>query len=706
VEKPYRDPSGMYTWHGAPVNKLLEIIENSGRPLAKSVWRVLSTRHYQMPVQPGSTCNAGESGIKFDPTDCLLDQGFGVATYHVNFDLVDEESTALHVRYDPRAWNNHRPLEGRTWRGELEGRVVAPPEMNDVFFVSPVACNCVIAEILLTAESMTAAKLVYMPINPAIPPPLEVTPNFTKMYEHIDESQDMFEQETRYILAQCSLARVVKMMKNLGYILLFVEHIYAIFAHHTVGPSFIDFLPSFAKAQETEERRKQRKKRRKAISSDAMSFDAWRRGWFCSVLSRYEYSLEAHSGFELTWLSPTFVLGSESFCRFLVLYTYINETEIIRRYRCHDIRAKENADPTPMLEQKARVLKASSTPNTQLALPSQATPYELLGEGRRGHRWANKQRFICHAGSCSCVPPYRGSLCLEKDAGPMEEKRRFSGSVLMLIPKLEAQSPGRTLDDLQDSLRLFWDHFNIRHDYPLLIFYVSLSPLERETLAACSPTKIWYFAVQSEEPHKDFDEGAVMEHFRDHGLFYHPALRQLDVAWFLGLDRKLVKPLLEDPLRSLSEEKAPAIFLGDLEPWPASQPGQKLLWELVSLYLQGRGKRVGSLADAATKAFSQTFLESFFKGGRWSGNLLSGDSMIVRVRDFGGSQSAYKSFQSFAKSQLSASSSKVSLSEVYSTSLLHTLGLLTLALLPSSEGGTRPQLLPFPPSLQDALRDG
>eukprot|EP00439_Symbiodinium_sp_Y106_P033178 s7298_g3.t6 len=118
---------------------------------------------------------------------------------------------------------------------------------------------------MLRAESMTISKLVYVAINPLLPPPALAEPNFTIAFAGYWRKSP--EQLARgAVAAQCSLASTTEVLRPLSYSLLQVEHLYAVYVHSALAEMAPD---------------------------EMKEFEEWRLGWFCSPLSRYLMGLEA-----------------------------------------------------------------------------------------------------------------------------------------------------------------------------------------------------------------------------------------------------------------------------------------------------------------------------------------------------------------------------------------------------------------------------
>ncbi|CAE6967031.1 KTR4 [Symbiodinium sp. CCMP2456] len=254
--RKWADSTGYWAWHGHGAATLLEALGSGGRlgsSLSYTFWAVRSLD------LPEPRCHT-QTEVLYDPTACLQEQGWAGYVY---MDSARADKTV--ARYEPRRWKGQRvhptPFEIQS----LRDGVVAPPEPMDVLVVSPLVGNCRDVVEMLRAESMTISKLVYVAINPMLPPPALAEPNFTAAFASYWRKSP--EQLARgAVAAQCSLASTTEVLRPLSYSLLQVEHLYAVYVHS----AFAEMAPDEMK-----------------------EFEEWRLGWFCSPLSRYLMGLEA-----------------------------------------------------------------------------------------------------------------------------------------------------------------------------------------------------------------------------------------------------------------------------------------------------------------------------------------------------------------------------------------------------------------------------
>ncbi|CAK9004078.1 Hypothetical protein (Fragment) [Durusdinium trenchii] len=164
-----KDATGIPTWLGATAKQMLEAIENSGRPIYHSYVAIRNALHFNKE----KSCE-DSVGLLFDPGLCLENEGGVVYYVNVNPEVKDP----LYVRWIGTAWSGRRSQEKPVWEAWPDP-ILAPPHPYDVVSVSPLAGNCHILSKVLESEKISLASLVYVPINPVVPPPIEVKPNYT-----------------------------------------------------------------------------------------------------------------------------------------------------------------------------------------------------------------------------------------------------------------------------------------------------------------------------------------------------------------------------------------------------------------------------------------------------------------------------------------------------------------------------------------------
>ena len=143
--------------------------------------------------------------------------------------------------------------------------LLAPGEDVDLLTVSPQISHCDLLEDYLTADSITVAKLMYVPINPVWPPPIrnkprpltlrllederlgpliidganprlqqEASGQLTEAQKKLLKTRTERVRERMMVLAQCSLQSTLDVLEPLGYRLLQLDKVFAVFGHVTV----------------------------------------------------------------------------------------------------------------------------------------------------------------------------------------------------------------------------------------------------------------------------------------------------------------------------------------------------------------------------------------------------------------------------------------------------------------------------------------
>ncbi|CAD7977063.1 unnamed protein product, partial [Amoebophrya sp. A25] len=81
----------------------------------------------------------------------------------------------LHIHWMPRGVGASAFDEVMVWPATTEP-LLAPGEDVDLLTMSPHVIHCDLLNDYLTADSITVAKLLYVPINPVYPPPIRSRP--------------------------------------------------------------------------------------------------------------------------------------------------------------------------------------------------------------------------------------------------------------------------------------------------------------------------------------------------------------------------------------------------------------------------------------------------------------------------------------------------------------------------------------------------
>ncbi|CAJ1398084.1 unnamed protein product [Effrenium voratum] len=513
-----------------------------------------------LPVgMSGSVPCANARGVLYDPTSCLVEQGWGAVSLLVEGEEVAQALEQFHVPGVSTQWPIPWPLE---------------VDSVDLLFLHPMAGNCLLLERLLQGVK-SRPKLIYVGINPLLPPPLKAAPDFMDHWrQHQELSRIVLETEaeemdawavrsmTGHVLAQCSLSQASELLRSESYVLLQVEHHFAVFAH-------TDQLPE-------------------ALLSRS-EFQAWQRGWFCSPLAPVLLSLEQLAGFDETWLSigalPEKEAAQEAAaaaCRFL---------------RLQGLRPAE-AMPCEDLPESSRVWDQAwqQRLRMQWALRPASSPGLALHLSTSGHGYCGAE--------CECFAPWRGPSCDVLDAGSAKAAARsFQAAVHYIVNEDPVH-----LAELRHSLRNLWQNYNSRFDYPVQIFHDGLSEETRTGLVQASPNRLWFhhlpkdflpsvnqlpseLVVEDAErhvSHHTFSVGYRAQcRFRSGPLFEHPAVVNLDYLMSLDTDSMLTRELERDPIEDMHRNSS--LVLGYAHLTISSGAYSRGLWAATLHYLAYEG---------------------------------------------------------------------------------------------------------------------
>lgn len=537
VRSVRKDAAGLPTWLGATPRQMLEAIEQSGRPVYHSYVAIRNAAQFDIE----NNCEQSVELI-FDPGQCF--QTHAGVVYYVNND--PEVNDKLYVRWIGGAWSNRQSKEKPVWQASLEP-ILGPPEPYDMISMNFVAGNCRVLWKVLEVEKIALASLVYVPINPVIPPPIEVEPNYTvaflwnrrkiKAAQRANLSDAVSKAHTlrRHVAAQCSLQRVVNLLHPLGYELLHLEHLYAVFAHENAAPLLRELQLAGPKLS---------------------TFEVWRQGWHCSPFSRHFLGLETLLGFDHTWLSPDGKGEGEkglgcvrSFRDFLRREGHLISGMFTGKESCDEEQLESSEfSKRKALQRRLSVVHATTGASRGLASAEvMARKWSRVAFPKASSMWCQYQL----SSHCVCLPPFRGSRCDIIDQSKDDEARKFRAGFIFVMENGGTEE----VEELAARLKDLW-RFNSQpgRGYPVLIFHPSLSEDAREQLAVASDNRIWLIKISEAE--KGVSSSAAMRWFRFTGIFSHPALKGLEIFWDVSTDNVTDR---EDAMHALHRARlAPA----------------------------------------------------------------------------------------------------------------------------------------------------
>eukprot|EP00929_Paragymnodinium_shiwhaense_P086827 TRINITY_DN47242_c0_g1_i1.p1 TRINITY_DN47242_c0_g1~~TRINITY_DN47242_c0_g1_i1.p1 ORF type:complete len:1081 (-),score=242.82 TRINITY_DN47242_c0_g1_i1:561-3803(-) len=553
----------------------------------------LQVSNYLLVPKP----KCGDKLVLYDPTLCLLEEKWAGYKFELN-PLPPFNLTVVYagkplgpgVTLPPLDVHSiHVPSRDAQWGSMVSTYKSMNHHSPDLLYLSPFVGNCQIIDRLLSTGAVKP-KLVYMPINPLQEPPIESVPNF---FDYWEKYGDVFVQQiagmhtanvdiraagvdhralpitTNMWLAQCSLASADAVMRRQGYVLLHLEHTYAVFmwrplhqkiskgarraasepgSVNGVAKAYAQSVVSMAAAKTKAEASATAQQSQQSGSmgggagretvvgakeaerdADPVALRAqWLAGWRCSPHSRYLFNLEAFVGVD-------------------------SDTSAMSQY-LQDTPPAEG--PVPPTREELNVMAASifeevPTMRYFLGRPSAS------GRSTRGH---------CAEGICECFPPYRGRMCDVED-GPRSQQ-----AVRAAIHYITAETE-RDMLDLERSLSTLWLRFNKQRDYPVLVFHEGLSAAARWRIVTASENRVWFvllenFKVMPTEWKEQADSMAsefslgyrAMIRWRSGPVFLEPALADFDFAMTLDTDSYFPQNFASDPFEVIAAEGLTAAF--------------------------------------------------------------------------------------------------------------------------------------------------
>lgn len=523
----HRDITGTHRRDASPL-QLLQAAASRGTRLSNLFISVQVSPYLLTP-----TPYCGATLTLYDPSHCLVERKWAGYFFHLNpmppFNVsVVYVGRPLGPGSDLPSFEVHHiplPSMDTQWNSLVSLFKSMNHHSPDTLFLSPFVGNCQIIDRLMRTGTIKP-KILYLPINPLVPPGHHVKPDFFKWW---DEHGFVFMRQvmegisatgddsglppvtTSIWLAQCSLSAGIEVVSGYGYELLHVEHTYAVFLWRPLYKEL-----ELAKASGS------------TAGASVDVREAWLRGWHCSPMARFVFDLE--------------IWGKHSVPEEMRLAS-----------------ASESAFEDQPGSDRAMLRRYAASVMTE----TPALRY-LLERGAKNN--GNLQRGHCGEGLCECLPPFRGPLCELEDPPRVQQKLRA------VIHYITAETE-RDLQDLERSLTSLWIHFNKGYDYPVVIFHEGLSNKGRERIVAASENRVWLalvprfkevppeWAEVSRQRASEFAVGyRAMTRWRSGPVFLEPALAGFDYAMTLDTDSYFPGPLGEDPFEVLHAQGLAAMF--------------------------------------------------------------------------------------------------------------------------------------------------
>lgn len=431
----------------------------------------------------------------------------------------------------------------------------------DVISISPLVGNCrsLVPTLLLKHQ---AAKVLYVPINPVIPPPFEVDPEWPPpglTEEQLQAASNDDSPTSRAVWNhQCSLAAAYVYVNcfcgkdihsdrcctgDRRYDLVQVDGFFAVFVLSRLNEAV-------------------------GLSSGSGLFDEWSRGWLCSPLSSFVVDLELHSlgsydeqekyrqlmlaksvtSTDEDWENEVGSLvidmlernGLETEVQILNPLEIGTATVFTKPLKSHDLH--------PLVAHRLRTVSQE---------PQWDNPMARYRAGDPGH-----SHIHCHEGICDCLPPFRGELCREEDLVAVEGHPtcdRDRCNIHYVV------SPDEGLvDDLVVALANLWVAFNHQYDFPVILFYDRpFPPKMKRRIHSASDNRVWFVQRYFDEFSRHRVEGATgslfshltegykqVSWFESGYVFRHPAMSNTEVTLRLDSDGYFPMPLKSDVFMS------------------------------------------------------------------------------------------------------------------------------------------------------------
>eukprot|EP00392_Amoebophrya_sp_AT5.2_P003903 g3908.t1 len=319
--------------------------ERSPLQLLRMVDRQVSLSYFVIsysldsPAFPPGACRGVL--LDFDAADCLPSEA-GWAHYHFQSSTADPYNVSVSYRGRPLGpgarlmKNNIHTTNTMSRLAQWSSMVSLYKSVNhyspDLLFVHPAVGNCLLLKKLLESGPVKP-KIVFVAINPAIPPPIEVAPDMRQYWELIDHGhRSRFEsdRESAVWKLQCSLQFAeVNIMQKHGYVLDHVEHFFAVYVWKKAfrHDPWMDSKSGGGGSREVEKRGSTSPAGQKKLEAFAVNppvlveeeahpadrcliglrpsvlYQKWLKGWHCSPAARVVGQLEYEIGFDLSPLT-------------------------------------------------------------------------------------------------------------------------------------------------------------------------------------------------------------------------------------------------------------------------------------------------------------------------------------------------------------------------------------------------------------------
>lgn len=451
----------------------------------------------------------------------------------------------------------------------------------DFLFINPLVGNCELAANVRSTGAVKQ-KILMVPYNPLIPPPLEVIPDFSLWFQlHQGNLEGLWEKDPdpkhgalmsypELWLAQCSLASVVKKLGK-EYELF---QVYQGYATLVLRELMTPILRKIERAQESAfspYAGKYQPCAAKALRNKTLM--KWLQGWHCVPETRMGRKTVLQS------LEVLFFPHLAAPCDF-------NESNVCSLLSAAAVPLAKNS-PTQCrpASEETPIAKTSMKKTGGEAMPKESEKddrdsliasqilleFPLL-------RYFMGSRGRCVDGECECFVPYRGIYCSQVDPRRVNtnsariRRNPYKCAIHYITPEIE-----RDLLDLEYSLDTLWKNYNHAFDHPVIIFHEGLSYAARDRIVLASSNRIWFSSLGRNFASKDSIprsiraqmEGEVdnfrvgylqMIRWRSGPIFHEPILLGFDYGMTLDTDSYFPGPVKVDPFQQMIDRNLTAVF--------------------------------------------------------------------------------------------------------------------------------------------------
>ena len=483
----------------------------------------------------------------------------------------------------------------------------------DVIRISGAIGNCIQLRKMFHRAAIIMPKFLIVPINPTIPPPIQIIPDFDQHYLH--HAHEFFFLDSTIWLGHCSVSAVSALLREKHpYVLLQVDLTQAVFVLESLIPVL---RPEWD------------------FKDDGLhvytQFQTWLRGWYCNNAARYAGSLETLLGYDYIDFSTQDAGEMEArICQHLRDFGVPMISGCGVEGRETDFGNFDFQPVAPVIHrQYAAAVEIRELPGMK---------YAMIGRG------------MCVNGLCTCFPPYRGADCKTIQPTVTDRPYEIKGALGTLLPDRTHH-----VEAFIFAAKKVWKNFNHQYGYPYIVFHDGMSiGSKMKIITALPDMNFWFLYVDGyadlpEEvlenvPHMKFSTEKLMRaslgyrgscRFMAGGLFEQEVLTSKAIEYLLWFDSDAYLPLeaphdiiYEMYLSRNTPGETPMTY-GYSHFFRESPPGLRHFYEFALMYLYAHGMEVmpkGTLLDAITKEYYQPILGDLYA---WDHALIMADIQLL-----------------------------------------------------------------------------